>query len=296
MTFYDFLNEEYTPVVRKNFTPKQLKEIGDFLSQNFGIGVQNSDVQHWKAKDFRLKMAKANNVAICKLVDGNYAILNVVNQQKADVVKTTSNIIINPNAPTVEYLPVKEIIKLSTDVFTLNTADNVASIRTARELAASMHEDPLIAKHHALKSKLKAADMKTDAKAQFKQSAEYIKNLNKKLNLYGIIVTDAYIVEYSGGMRELNFDTKIDSSKFKYVTIFIDSTNLKGLSINYAIHLKSKNITDLKEIESIVAELRSLKSVTTILDSVDYKKLPVIPETLLKDYIRNKIKGEISNY
>ena len=296
MTIYDFLNEEYTPIARKKFTPRQLKEIGDFLSQTFGIGVQNSDVQHWKAKDFRLKMAKENRVAICKLNDGNYVILNVVNQQNVQVLKTTSNIILKPNTPTVEYLPVKEIIKLSTDVFTLNTADNVAPLRTARELGSSMRADPLLTKHHALKAKVTASGLKADAKAQIKNSKEYIKNLNKKLNLYGIIITDAYVVEYSSGMKELSFDTRIDSSKFKYITIFIDSRNLKGLSINYAIHLKSKNITDVKEIESIVAELRSLKSVTSILDSVDYKKLPVIPETLLKDYIRNKVRSEISDY
>lgn len=129
-TFFDYLNtpepcllsEAYTPIMRQKFTTKQLKEIGDYFSSK-NLGIQGSEIQHYNNKEFRLRNAKENLFAICKLVDGNYVILEVQNQKNVTILVNTS--------PTV-YTNQKDVIKDSTDIFTFSSVENVLNKRHLR--------------------------------------------------------------------------------------------------------------------------------------------------------------------
>lgn len=260
-SFLDFLNkdetniilEAYTPIINKKFNSKQLKEIGDFLSSNNSIGVQGSDVQHWKAKDFRFKMAVPNSIAICKLKDGDYVILKVYSQQTVSIIKNTSSKI---------YNDAKTVIKDSTDIFTFNSVDIVKDIRNKR-YELNKNNDPLLNKHSLLQKNIN--NYKNNVK-------DYVKELNKKLLNTGITIEDLYFKEYNG-IKRLFFDVDVNYSKFKYVTTDLNTFNDK---IKYEFRTKGVTFKSEQDFVECINEVKRAQETFKLFNNIDYSKIKVV--------------------
>ena len=124
-SFSQFLNEAYTKEMKSVFTKEQLSKIGKVLNEKYNVSVQNSDFKHYIPKTFKLKFGAENGLAICKLIDGTFIILEIANQKSYRVSYIEDN--------TRYFMTPKDALNQATDIFVFEFLSNTSNMKIKRK-------------------------------------------------------------------------------------------------------------------------------------------------------------------
>lgn len=255
-SFFQFINEAYSTDMKNVFTSNQLSKIGAFFNKKLNVSVQDSTFKHYTNKNFKVKYAVENSYVVCKMLDGIFVIVEVINQRNYKVVYCEDS--------ARHFADVmKNVIWDTTDFFVFDMRANVdKDLRTQRN-NNKIVTDKLLQKQGIIdKKKLLQND--------------YVKSLNSQLRKYKIGFADLCIVTHSGGQSELALH-KQWLGENKYVNIYIKdyySAYEKVNSIDFKVQPISSDLKDLSEIDNYIEELKSAREASMILKKIDFNKLP----------------------
>ena len=248
------LLEAVHPEMHEMFTRSEIHELGNKLSK-LGLSLQDSEVQPWGPKGFKLKHAKEHHLHIVKVKGSRgYVILYYVNPRSADIIDNTTMH---------EFSNSKEVYAKAEKVFSFNTAVDTKKIREQRweTRVSATAEDPLNINRKLRGQRLQ--DLK--ARNANKGKAEAIvKNL---LTNYGIKLTGLRVEEGS-----FIIDAMSVANLSRYITKEIIQTGLRDRPTLKLI-VKNKGYTGAHEIKALINELQDALEAAEALDNLDPKQL-----------------------
>lgn len=248
------LTEAVVPEMKKFFSSKEIQDIGRKLS-SLNISMQNSEIQAWGPKGFRLKHAKAHKLHFVKIWGTpGYVMLYYVNARSADIVHNTTGI---------EFSDFKDVYKNAQQVFSFNTVTDISNLLSKRfdNLVASRSEDPL------LRNQRTRDDRLYQLKRQKMRSNYSYAVMNNLKEYFGIVMT---------GLRGENGTCRFEKAefkkKFKHIIPTIIQVGLKGQPA-LKIALKERSVTGNTELNELINELQDLTRTAQALENLDIKKL-----------------------
>lgn len=246
------LNEAVHPEMHDMFSRTEIQELGKKLSK-LGLSLQNSEVQPWGPKGFKLKHAKEHHLHIVKVkgVRG-YVLLYYVNARSADIIDNTTPI---------RFTNAKDVYAEAEKVFTFNTAVDTSKLRDQRWVNKYGWTDPLKRNQNTREDRLD--QLKAD-KAKKNYAFAVMRNLAEyyKIKIEGLKAENG----------KCYYDNAEVTKKFKHILPEIIQIGLQEKPA-IKISLKDRSITGRNEIVALIDELQDLVRPAEALENLDIKKL-----------------------
>lgn len=245
------LLEAVHPEMYEMFTKSEIHELGNKLSK-LGLSLQNSEVQPWGPKGFKLKHAKEHHLHIVKVKGSRgYVILYYVNARSADIIDNTTGH---------EFSNFKEVYEKAEKIFSFNTAVDTKRLRIQRADNKFIYNDPLLRNQRARDKRLEELRAKKEKKS-------YADEVMQELKRYGIGIKGLRVEEgvfYVDEMRVANLS--------RYITKEIIQVGLQERP-TLKVTVSTKGFTGSTDIGRLINELEDALKAAEALDSIDRRKL-----------------------
>lgn len=245
------LLEAVHPEMYEMFTKSEIHELGNKLSK-LGLSLQNSEVQPWGPKGFKLKHAKEHHLHIVKVKGSRgYVILYYVNARSADIIDNTTGH---------EFSNFKEVYEKAEKIFSFNTAVDTKRLRIQRADNKFIYNDPLLRNQ-------KARDRRLEELRAKKEKKSYADEVMQELKRYGIGIKGLRVEEgvfYVDEMRVANLS--------RYITKEIIQVGLQERP-TLKVTVSTKGFTGSTDIGRLINELEDALKAAEALDSIDRRKL-----------------------
>lgn len=245
------LDEAVHNEMREVFKTADIQDFGRKLSR-LGISLQDSEVQPWGPKGFKLSKAKEHKVHIVKVKNTpGYVMLYYVNARSADIIENTTG---------VKFENAKEVYAQAQKVFTFNTSVDTQVIRRQRWENNFNYFDPL-------KRNQATRDRRLQELKAKKAKDSYADTVMQELKQYGIGIKGLRVVEgvfYVDEMRVANLS--------RYITKEIIQVGLQDRP-TLKITVNAKPFTGSTDIERLIHELEDALKAAEALDNIDKRKL-----------------------
>ena len=246
------LLEAVHPEMYEIFTRVEIQELGRKLAR-LGVSMQNSEIQPWGPKGFKLKVTKEHRVHIVKIKGyAGYVMLYYVNARSADIIDNTTGI---------DFKNSKEVYTRAQKVFTFNTVVDTKKLLDQRWINKYGFIDPLKRNQQTREDRLESLK-----KQKAKDSYAYKAMQNLK-EYFGIKIEGL-----SAENGVCHFDSAEVTKKFKYINAEIIQVGLKEKPM-LKITLKERSVTGRDEISDLIEELQSLTRSAMALENLDISKL-----------------------
>lgn len=254
-SFSQFLNEAYSIEMKNVFTKEQLSKLGKYLNDKYNISVQNSNFKHYTPKTFKIKFGAENGIAICKLLDGSYVILEIENQR-------TYRVIASEDAGRY-FSTSKEVLSQSTDIFIFENLSKNTDLKSTRRQNNRL-TDNLAKREYVLNTRKKLQN-------------DYITSVNNQLKKYKMSFPLLCFIEYKEGKgRYLRFEFDNKNDVFNSLsTIYVHQKSLEKEELNVEITCSSFRSDKLSEVDKFIKSIEESKEALNIIKSIDLNKIPV---------------------
>lgn len=245
------LLEAVHPEMHEMFTRSEIQELGNKLSK-LGLSLQDSEVQPWGPKGFKLKHAKEHHLHIVKVKGSRgYVILYYVNARSADIIDNTTGH---------EFSNFKEVYEKAEKIFSFSTAVDTKRLRIQRADNKFIYNDPLLRNQRARDKRLQELRAK-------KEKNSYADEVMQELKRYGIGIKGLRVEEgvfYVDEMRVANLS--------RYITKEIIQVGLQERP-TLKVTVSTKGFTGSTDIGRLINELEDALKAAEALDSIDRRKL-----------------------
>ena len=246
------LLEAVHPEMYEIFTRVEIQELGRKLAR-LGVSMQNSEIQPWGPKGFKLKVTKEHRVHIVKIKGyAGYVMLYYVNARSADIIDNTTGI---------DFKNSKEVYARAQKVFTFNTVVDTKKLLDQRWISKYGFIDPLKRNQNTREDRLE--QLKAD-KAKKSYAFAVMRNLAEyyKIKIEGLKAENG----------KCYYDSAEVTKKFKHILPEIIHIGLQEKPV-IKISLKDRSITGRDEIVALIDELQDLVRPAEALENLDIKKL-----------------------
>lgn len=246
------LLEAVHPEMYDMFTRVEIQELGRKLSK-LGLSLQNSEVQPWGPKGFKLKHAQEHRLHIVKIKGrAGYVILYYVNARSADIVDNTTGY---------DFSNSKEVYAKAEKVFSFNTAVDTKKLLDQRWVNKYGWTDPLV------RNQVTRDDRLIDLKKQKAKDNYAYKAMQNLKEYFGIKIEGLHA---ENGV--CHFDSAEVTKNFKHINAEIIQVGLKEKPM-MKITLKEKAVTGREEINDLIDELQNITRAAMALENLDISKL-----------------------
>lgn len=245
------LLEAVHPEMYDMFTRVEIQELGRKLSK-LGLSLQNSEVQPWGPKGFKLKHAKEHRLHIVKIKGrAGYVILYYVNARSADIVDNTTGY---------DFSNSKEVYSRAEKVFSFNTAVDTNKLRDQRWANKFDFVDPLVRNQATREDRLQVL--------KNKKNNTYAKQLVDNLKRHGIRMVNPRVeggVFYADELGIANLGKYVHKD---IVQVGMKERPMLKITIN-------KPLTGSGSIDSLISELQDVLDAAEALDSISFNELKI---------------------
>lgn len=253
------LLEAVHPEMHEVFTRSEIQELGNKLSK-LGLSLQDSEVQPWGPKGFKLKHAKEHHLHIVKVKGSRgYVILYYVNARSADIIDNTTGH---------EFSNFKEVYEKAEKIFSFNTAVDTKRLRIQRADNKFIYNDPLLRNKRVRDKHLQTfIDKRLEELRAKKVKKSYADEVMQELKRYGIGIKGLRVEEgvfYVDEMRVANLS--------RYITKEIIQVGLQERP-TLKVTVSTKGFTGSTDIRRLINELEDALKAAEALDSIDRTKL-----------------------
>ena len=254
-SFSQFLNEAYSTEMKSVFTKEQLSKLGKFFNERYNISVQDSNFKHYTPKTFKVKFGAENGIAICRLLDKSYVILEIENQRTYRISKVEDN---------GRYFSTsKEVLSQSTDIFVFENVSKNKYLKDTRRQNSRL-TDKLARKEYSLNTRKKLQN-------------DYIISVNNQLKKYKMSFTLLCFIEYNEEKdRYLKFEFDNKNNVFNSLsTVYVHSKSYKEEELEVEITCSSFRSDKISEVDKFIKSIEESKEALNIIKSIDLNKIPV---------------------